>query len=230
MHLAIIDVDPVASYVLSYAAQRRGHQVVCVHAPGRLSTNLPFQPSVVVLALDGKERENLRSVEVVREALPEAAIIATGQRQLRMDAVGLLESGASEFALSPYSPHEMVLKAEKWAALVVRASEAESSLHLADLEVNLTGYTAVKNGQHLTLTKLELRLLYCLLEHHPNLAPIERLLTFGWDILSTPDASLIKTHISHLRKKLSDAGGVPFEIQSRQTIGYVISCRTGTTD
>jgi two-component system OmpR family response regulator len=230
MHLAIIDVDPVASYVLAYAAQRRGHQVVCVHAPSRICTNLPFQPSVVVLALDGAGGESLRSVELVRQALPEAAIIATGQRHLRTQAVALLNSGASEFAMSPYSPHELVLKAEKWASLVARASESETVLRVADLEVNLTGYTAVKNGHHLTLTKLELRLLYCLLEHHPNLAPIERLLTFGWDILCTPDASLIKTHISHLRKKLSDAGGVPFEIQSRQTIGYVISCRAETPD
>jgi DNA-binding response OmpR family regulator len=225
MHLAIIDVDPVASYVLAFAAQRRGHQVVCVGTPSRLTTNLPFEPSVVVYALESGTEAELQSVETMRQVLPDAAIILTGERHLRKTVTPVLERGASDFAISPYNPHDLVIKAENWANLVARAAEVESALRVADLEVDLNGYTAVKNRQVLTLTKLELRLLYCLLEHHPNLAPIERLLTFGWDILSTPDSSLIKTHMSHLRKKLGDAGGVPFEIQSRQTIGYVISCQ-----
>ena len=65
-------------------------------------------------------------------------------------------------------------------------------------------------------------MLYCLVEHHPGVTTLERLLSFGWDSLDEPEAGLLKTHISHIRKKLRDAGGAPIEIVSHQAVGYSI--------
>jgi DNA-binding response OmpR family regulator len=224
MRLAIAEPDDVVSDVLAFAAQKRGHQAVCVPDVEALFNNLPFAPSVVVASVRDANQPTLKSIERVRKHFPDVAVFITAERLREPGPSLFLRAGANQLVPSPYNPSELILRAENWLASHTANSAAiDDSVRMADLEVALEKYAATKNGQRLTLTKLELRLLYCLCEHHPHLAPLERLLTFGWDTLGDPDAALIKTHISHIRHKLREAGGVPFEITSRQTIGYVLS-------
>ncbi len=223
MRIAIIEPNPVSAQVLAHAAERRGHQAVCFGGPERLSSNLPFEPSVVLLATERIERSALGAVSAIRKALPSAIVIVVAERGSGSGLSLAMRAGATDVTGSPYDPHELLLRAEIWDAAMHSAPGQQTALALADLEVDLGKYLALKNRETLLLTKLELRLLYCLMEHHPHLAPLERLLSFGWDVLSSPDASLIKTHMSHLRRKLRDAGGISLDIQSRQTVGYILS-------
>ena len=118
--------------------------------------------------------------------------------------------------------HEVILRAELQAESLGGPGGVSDAIRLGDLEVDLGYYTAQKNEQELRLTKLELRLLFCLMEHQGKVSPTDRLLSFGWDSLDVPDASLLKTHISHLRKKLLEAGGEPIQIRARHSLGYTL--------
>ena len=223
MNVVIVESNPVSADVLTRVAQQRGHQVVCFGGSERLASNLPFEPSVVILSTQGLDAAARHAIAMIRGALSHVVLIVVAERLASSDLSLAVRAGANDVASSPYNPHELVLRAEMWDAALHTEPGQRTSLTIADLDVDLAKYLAVKNGQTILLTKLELRLLYCLMEHHPHLAPLDRLLNFGWDILSNPDASLIKTHMSHLRKKLGEAGGVPFDIQSRQTVGYILS-------
>lgn len=222
MRVVIADPDAPRRELLSFAAGRRGHQAFSVAKPQQLFDRLPFEPSVVVVALGGNEGD-LDLVRRIRQEFSDTAFYVTLEKPREPVPTRLLEAGATDTVRAPYNPNELVLRAEGWLASKGSAAAVSDVLRLADLEIALDRYTARKNGRAVTLTKLELRLLYCLCEHYPHLAPLERLLTFGWDTLGDPDAALIKTHISHIRKKLREAGGTLLEITSRQTIGYVLS-------
>jgi DNA-binding response OmpR family regulator len=222
MRVVIADPDAPRRDLLSFAASRRGHQSYAVANPQQLFDRLPFQPSVLVVAFAGDDSD-VGLVQKIRQEFADTAFYVTLEKPQEPLPARLLKAGATDTVQAPYNPNELVLRAEGWLASKGSAAAVADVLELADLEIALDRYTARKNGQALTLTKLELRLLYCLCEHHPHLAPLERLLTFGWDTLGDPDAALIKTHISHIRKKLGQAGGVAIEITSRQTIGYVLS-------
>lgn len=195
--------------------------MVCFNSARELQGELPFLPNVIILATDVVKA--VASVTTLRETLPNAGIFVVLERPKEPLPSQLLMAGASEIIRAPYNPLEAVILSERWLGNSRPDQVPDDSLRLADLEIALDRYTASKNGVRLNLTKLELRLLYCLSEHSPNLAPTERLLTFGWDTLGDPDAALIKTHISHIRKKLQEAGGIPFDITSRQTLGYTLS-------
>lgn len=224
MKLAILDSDPASADVLAFAAQRRGHQAVVLGSLRELAGNLPFEPNIIVFGPDTVS--NSQVIARVRGALPNAGLFVVLEKPREPIPTEMLRAGANEVIRSPYNPNETILLAESWLANRSSDQKSDEFLRKADLELALDRYTATKNGVRLNLTKLELRLLYCLCEHSPYLTPTERLLTFGWDTLGDPDAALIKTHISHIRKKLREAGGTEFDITSRQTLGYTLTVNT----
>lgn len=221
MKLVIVDSDGASADVLAFAAQRRGHQAVALSGLRELTGNLPFEPNVLILGADMVKDPAL--VERVRGALPDVGLFVVLERPKEPLPSQILKAGANEVIRAPYNPTEAVILAENWMGNRRPDNAADDVMRMADLEIALDRYTASKNGVRLNLTKLELRLLYCLCEHSPYLTPTERLLTFGWDTLGDPDAALIKTHISHIRKKLREAGGAMFDIVSRQTLGYTLT-------
>lgn len=221
MKVAIVDSDSASADVLAFASQRRGHQALVLSSVRELSGNLPFEPNVLILGIGMAERPE--AVGSVRTAFPSAGLFVVLERPREPLPSALLRAGANDVIRAPFNPNEVVLLAENWLASRSAEAAVDDFMRLADLEIALDRYTATKNGVRLNLTKLELRLLFCLCEHSPYLTPTERLLTFGWDTLGDPDAALIKTHISHIRKKLREAGGVEFDISSRQTLGYTLS-------
>ncbi len=222
MRIAIAESEPAAADLLMFVAQRRGHQPIAVSSLGRLFERLPFEPAVVIVSLPDLDEETVASIDRLHRHLPEAAIILIAERLTGTQPIAALKAGADDFVRSPYNPFEVILRAEARATTRAAAAPANGGVRLVDLEIDLDAYAATKNGQALALTKLERRLLYCLCQHHPNVATIDRLLAFGWDSLDDPDAGLLKTHISHIRKKLSEAGGPALEIVSHQTVGYSV--------
>lgn len=221
MKIAIADSDAATGDVLAFAAQRRGHQTVTVSSLPELLSRLPFEPNVIVLGGEIGEGAT-ECLPQVRGAYPDVTLVVTLEKPKEPLPSQLLKSGVDEVVRAPYNPTELIMRAENLLSAGRGEAAVDDVFRIGDLELALDRYTAVKNAVRLNLTKLELRLLYCLCEHSPHLTPTERLLTFGWDTLGDPDPALIKTHISHLRKKLRDAGGTDFEITSRQTLGYTL--------
>jgi DNA-binding response OmpR family regulator len=226
MEVAIAEREPTAADVWAYAAARRGHEVINVPRPDRLLGNLPFNPTTLILSLQDIGEEAAPSLRSLRTRFPDATVIVVYERASASSTASLLDAGADDVVRAPIAAHELILRAESWDRARRSGAPENTGLVLGDLEVDLSKYAVRKNNQNVVLTRLELRLLYCLCEHHPHLAPIDRLLTFGWEGMEEPDSSLIKTHISHIRKKLGEAGGIPVEIRSRQGVGYVLSVQT----
>lgn len=224
MRIAIAEGDAHAADVLAFVAQRRGHQPLSVPTAGRLLERLPFVPDALLVSFDDIDANEIELIGRLRAHLEESVIIVLAARHTTRSGLDALKAGAHDIYRGPYNPFEVVYKAEAWAAAVSSSASRSTAIQLADLAIDLDRFAAVKNGKQLLLTKLERRLLYCLCQHYPNIAPIDRLLLFGWESNDEPDAGLLKTHVSHIRKKLREAGGTPVEIVSQQTVGYAIRC------
>ena len=93
-------------------------------------------------------------------------------------------------------------------------------MHVGSLQLDAETGDVTLSGRPVRLTRLEFRLLQCLLANYGRVATVERLLQFAWTS-DRGDLNVLKTHISHLRRKLSaHADGDRIAIENVPGIGY----------
>jgi DNA-binding response OmpR family regulator len=222
MQLLVIDQDDVAARVLGAAARRRGHKTFYASDTLSVPSTLPFEPSACVCGVDVEDPSVLERLQPLTERYPKLLMVLTPESVREPMPLQALRAGVCDIVRKPYNPFELIERIERIAASRGVRADAEEQ-RAGDVIVDLAHYGASKNGVDLGLTKLELRLLYCLMAHRNRLTPTEKLLTFGWEGDDPPDPSLLKTHVSHLRTKLGRAGGPVIEIRSKHSLGYTLS-------
>jgi len=226
MRLLIVERDTLAAHILGLAARRLGHKTFAVQEWAEIDGPLPFVPTACVSGVEVLNPESWLPLLSVADRFPGIVTMLTATRTPDPAILLALRAGVGDVVRRPYNPFELIERIARLADANGNGRAPEICT-LADLSVDLSHYSKRKNGSDLRLTKLELRLLFCLLANSGRLAPTERLMTFGWEGMEPPEPSLLKTHISHLRSKLQDAGGVAIEINARHSLGYAITLSGG---
>ncbi|HEU5318183.1 MAG TPA: helix-turn-helix domain-containing protein, partial [Chloroflexota bacterium] len=70
---------------------------------------------------------------------------------------------------------------------------------------------------------LEFRILHLLLMNQGRVIPYSRLIEYGWGYYDENNSNLLKTHVSHLRRKLRLAAEGPGSIRSILGVGYSLA-------
>lgn len=132
------------------------------------------------------------------------------------DKVNLLLGGAADYVTKPFDTQELLARI---VAALRKSAAASPVLTFEDLSLDTLAHTVTAAGQPVHLTRTEYAILKLLLQN-PNqvLAKSVLLDRIGSD---TPDCteSSLKIHMSHLRKKLREAGGREY-IEAVWGIGF----------
>ncbi len=222
MQLAIYDPeDDLFAHLLTRSARRRGHVARQVEGIDEIPSVFSTPPSAVIVGVPDLDQRGVESVGRVRASNSSALIYVAAEQARSQQVILALEQGATEVIRKPFLPGEIIKRAEIAASHRGALSYPDSSVRVSDLVVELDQSVATKAGNVLALTRMELRLLYCLVEHRGRVAPSNRLLAFASqsDEFAT---SGLKTHMSHLRQKLNEAGGEPATLQAHQMLGYAL--------
>jgi DNA-binding response OmpR family regulator len=224
MRLAVIDSRRLVGELVGVVAKRRGWAFALAQGVDNIKGDLPFAPSVLVLVANDESGVEA-AVRTLRQNFPREPILVLSEDRLPPNKTALIRAGAADVLGAPADPVEIAARVEAYAetAAALQSDDDHPKRTLADLEVDLGRYRAVKNSKLLKLTALELRILYCLLANYPKVAPMERFVLFGWTNADEADVSLVRTHICHIRRKLEAAGGASIFIRSRPKVGYVIA-------
>lgn len=87
--------------------------------------------------------------------------------------------------------------------------------------MNTADGTLIFNGEQISLTQNELRILACLMENKGRTVSRERLMERLWNTDSFVDENTLTVNVNRLRKKL-DAAGLEGFIATKFGVGYIV--------
>ena len=116
-----------------------------------------------------------------------------------------LQIGADDYMTKPFSAKQL---AARMKAVMRRCQtdpyrQPASEVRVGDLVLDLQSHEVTKAGKPVQLTRLEFRILYMLALNEGRIIPYSRLIEYAWGYYDEGNSNLLKTHICHIRKKLS---------------------------
>lgn len=219
MEILLIEDDAETSNFISQSLTQDGHHVVMA-SDGVTGLNRAVASAWDLLIID-RMLPQLDGLSIVRElrsrALVTPVLFLTTLGGVE-DRVAGLNAGADDYLVKPFAFAELLARV---AALGRRSPRlaAETTMSIADLEVDLLTRTVTRGGIVIELLPREFRLLEYLMRHREQTVTRTMLLENVWDVHFEPNTTVVETHISRLRSKIDRGHSAPL-IHTLRGAGY----------
>jgi two-component system phosphate regulon response regulator PhoB len=138
-------------------------------------------------------------------------------RAEEVDRIVGFELGADDYVTKPFSPRELVLRVKAILQRMDVEKEAEKSIRMGDLFVDIERHQVTVKENPVSLTSTEFKLLIELVSKKGRVQTREQLLNRVWGYTYEGYARTVDTHIRRLREKLGIAGDW---IETIRGVGY----------
>lgn len=216
--IAIIDDDIHISDMLIEVLTREGYSVLRAYSGTEALYLLSnHRPDLILLDL---MLPGLSGEEVLLHTQNIPVIVLSAKVDVQ-DKVSLLLGGAADYMTKPFDTEELL------ARITVQLRKSDQAGHgnaltIGGLNLDLASMAVTVRGQEVRLTRTEYAILKLLMENPRQVLAKSVLL----DRISedTPDCTerSLKQHISNLRRKLQDVGGVDY-IETVWGIGFKLA-------
>lgn len=219
--LVVEDERDIAALV-AYHLTRGGYRVsTAASGDEALEFVSHERPDLMVLdlMLPGMSGYDVLSELKRRGGSEDMPVIVLTARREEPDRVKGLELGADDYLTKPFSPQELVLR----VGAVLRRVRAPAVaglgrvLSAGSLEVDLGAKRVSVDGEDVTLTPTEYRLLTVLMERRGRVQSRTQLLRAAWDIHADIETRTVDMHVQRLRSKLGPASSL---IETARGFGY----------
>jgi DNA-binding response OmpR family regulator len=151
-------------------------------------------------------------------------IIMLTARDEEEDVLRGFRLGADDYVNKPFSARQLAARMKA----VLHRSQADPyrqpvrEVKVGDVLLDLQSYSVKAGDRQIQLTPLEFRILYLLGVNEGRVIPYSRLVEYAWGY-EGGDSSLLKTHICHIRQKLSLSAGKNGGIRAVPGVGYSLA-------
>ncbi len=223
--ILIIEDEPELVKVLrSYLEQATFKVITSYKGDTGFDTWKNTQPDLVILDLNLPGMDGLDIARNIRKVSNTPIIMLTARVEETDRLIGL-ELGADDYVTKPYSPREVVARVKA----VLRRSGNDSSyesniIKIANLEIDLAGYSVTVKGNSIDLTPTEFGILATLAKNPGRVYNRLQLLeaTQEGEIFEGFERN-VDAHIKNLRAKIETNPKKPIYIETVFGVGYRFS-------
>jgi len=219
MKALVADDDRVLADVVAFTLRREGFEVILAYdGATALRRYADEQPDLVVLDINMPKMDGFTVCRRIREqsATPILLLTVRGEED---DIVHGLEIGADDYIVKPFSPRQLVARAQ---AILRRAGQAPASsmLQVTGLKFNpQRREVIVGQGEPISLTPLESSLLECLMINAGQVLTVDTIIDHVWGP-SGGDKDMLRQLVHRLRSKIEADPANPAYIQTVAGLGY----------
>ena len=221
-HVLVVDDEQPLRQMLEGSLRNAGYVVGTVaEGQAALEYLASEQPDLIVLDLQLPGQDGFSVLQQVRDWSTVLVMILTASHEPENIVRGL-QLGADDYLTKPFNMDEFLARLD--ALLRRRSAEiapkASAILQSGPLMINWAQRRVEVNGQPVSLTPTEFRLLGFLAQHAGQVLSHEQILQHVWGPAYGGENQYLWVHVGRLRQKLGDDRKAPQMIVTERGAGY----------
>ncbi len=217
----VIDDDIVIQRYLESVLPGQGFLVTVAGTGAEgIAQAASLRPAIILLDLGLPDMDGAVVTRQLREWC-HTPIIILSVRQDESDKIAVLDEGADDYLVKPFSVPELAARiraAARRAALA--GSENDPIVTVREIRIDLNLRRVTRNGQEIHLTRLEFKLLAALARRAGQLVTSDKILKEVWGPEYGTETNYLRIYIKQLRDKLGDDPAQPHILRTEAGIGY----------
>jgi DNA-binding response OmpR family regulator len=219
--ILLVEDDKSIALGLAYALEQEGYRVTVCHDKASALKEIQdneFDLAILDITLpDGNGYHLCRTLR----ASSDIPVIFLTVLDDEANVVAGLDMGADDYVRKPFRLREVLSRVRSVLRRAGSASRDDDRITIRNLTIYTKQARVLKNGEEITLTALEYRLLLVLAQNKGHLLTRNRLLEEIWDISGEfVNDNTLTVYIKRLREKIEDDPQNPALIKTVRGLGY----------
>lgn len=194
MRVLIADDEQDMLKILKAYFEKEGFQVLLAK-DGEEALEIFYEVKIDLAILDWMmpKRNGITVCQEIKKNSSVKVLMLTAKSE-NEDELVALQSGADEYVKKPFHPGILLTRAKKLL-------NQDEVIQVQNLKIDLIKNKVYKSDKELEITKTELELIKCFLNHKGTILTREKLLDIVWGFDYFGDERTVDTHVRRLRKK-----------------------------
>lgn len=222
----IADDDKEIRDFLQMLLKGEGYEVVVATDGQTAVSKASEEIDLYILDVNMPELSGFAVANQIRKCY-DAPIIFLTAYSSETDKIMGFSSGADDYIVKPFSNIELLMRVRAVLRRTVRKecvreeTSLENQITIQDLILDLDNQSVVKQGEVISLTYTEYKILELLATHKKKIYSLDNIYQSIWEEEAVGD-SAIMVHIKNIRKKIGDDSRSPRYIKTAWGKGYYV--------